>query len=131
MIKVRIKDYEYQIKFITEEEEEDIEAFADAGDIRYLGLCDMAEQVIYIISDIQKEERMLETIKHEISHAFIDSYCLKNEKDKYSEEFICDFVAAYSSEINKLADDIYKQYTYKLLNAKTKELEGDITAIHE
>lgn len=130
MIKVRIKDYEYQIKFITEEEEEDIEAFADA-DIRYLGLCDIAEQVIYIISDIQKEERMLETIKHEISHAFIDSYCLKNEKDKYSEEFICDFVAAYSSEINKLADDIYKQYRYKLLNAKTKELEDDITCIHE
>lgn len=120
MIKVRIKDYEYQIKFITEEEEEDIEAFADE-DIRYLGLCDMAEQVIYIISDIQKEERMLETIKHEISHAFIDSYCLKNEKDKYSEEFICDFVAAYSSEINKLADDIYKQYRYTKLRTDYKE----------
>ena len=120
MIKVRIKDYEYQIKFITEEEEEDIEAFADA-DIRYLGLCDMAEQVIYIISDIQKEERMVETIKHELVHAFIDAYCLKNEKDKYSEEFICDFVAAYSSEINKLADDIYKQYRYTKLRTDYKE----------
>ena len=128
MIKVRIKDYEYQIKFITEEEEEDIEAFADA-DIRYLGLCDMAEQVIYIISDIQKEERMVETIKHELVHAFIDAYCLKNEKDKYSEEFICDFVAAYSCEINKFADDIYKQYRYTRLGMDYQDVELDF--IHE
>ena len=129
MIKVRIKDYEYQIKFITEEEEEDIEAFADAGDVKYLGLCDMAEQVIYIISDIQKEERMVETIKHELVHAFIDAYCLKNEKDKYSEEFICDFVAAYSCEINKFADDIYKQYRYTRLGMDYPDVELDF--IHE
>lgn len=129
MIKVRIKDYEYQIKFITEEEEENIEVFSDIVDTRYLGLCDMAEQVIYIISDIQKEERMVETIKHELVHAFIDAYCLKNEKDKYTEEFICDFVAAYSSEINKLADDIYKQYRYTRLRTDYKE--EDFECIHE
>lgn len=134
MIKVKIKDFEYEIKFITEAKIEDIEVFTDTDETRYLGLCDMCEQIIYIVHDIQKDVRLKETIRHELSHAYFDSYCLKDKDDEYTEEFICDFVAAYSVEINRLTEDIYRQYTYMQLNAITKELEaleGDIDGIHE
>lgn len=64
-----------------------------------LGLCDVANQKIYIHKDISMLNK-IKTLKHEIAHALLYEYCLSN--DSYTEEQLCDFVSVYGSEVERL-----------------------------
>ena len=64
-----------------------------------LGLCDIANQKIYIHKDISMLNK-IKTLKHEIAHALLYEYCLSD--GVYTEEQLCDFMALYGSEVERL-----------------------------
>ena len=47
---------------------------------------------------------MRKVVRHEIAHFFLYAHLLE-VKDTYSEEELCEFVALYSSEINRIANE--------------------------
>jgi len=57
--------------------------------------------------DELKQDFKKEALTHELAHAFISSYLL-DLKDEFTEEELCHFVAKYSPQINKLADEYFK-----------------------
>ena len=64
-----------------------------------LGLCDVVNQKIYIHKDISISNK-IKTLKHELSHALLYEYCLSD--GAYTEEQLCDFMALYGSEVERL-----------------------------
>lgn len=52
-------------------------------------------------------EEMRETLVHELVHAFIMTYAISNKQFR-DEEFICEFIAVYGEEIQKLANELMK-----------------------
>lgn len=50
---------------------------------------------------------MRETLVHELVHAFIMTYAISNKQFR-DEEFICEFIAVYGEEIQKLANELMK-----------------------
>ena len=105
MIEHKIHNYTYKFEFRTVEEitkyyDED----ADVTQKCIIGLTDYCKTTIYIGSDITREKQ-LTTMKHELTHAFIDAYNI-NIAD---EECVCDFVGEYAQEICVLAEKILAQ----------------------
>lgn len=67
-----------------------------------LGKCDSVNQKIYIHKDLLFNKKV-KTLKHEITHAFIEEYGFSNYV--FNEEDICNFVSIYGSEICRLTDE--------------------------
>ena len=66
-----------------------------------------AKAQIYIADNLAPS-KMLQTIRHEITHAFIDSTQIR-EPEPYTEEDVCEFVAKYGHATLQLADDIFRE----------------------
>ena len=66
-----------------------------------------AKAQIYMADNLAPS-KMLLTIRHEITHAFIDSTQIR-EPETHTEEDICEFVAKYGHAALRLADDIFKE----------------------
>lgn len=65
------------------------------------GVCKFLTQEILIDNSL-KEDKQFQTLKHELTHAFL--YChLLDKKDNYTEEELCEFVAMYSEPIINIA----------------------------
>lgn len=65
------------------------------------GVCQYLNQRI-LLDITLKNDKKLQTLKHELTHAFL--YChLINMKESYTEEEVCEFVAMYSQAINEIA----------------------------
>ena len=67
-------------------------------------------EVTYKIFDdglLDDYEEMRETLVHELVHAFIMTYAISNKQFR-DEEFICEFIAVYGEEIQKLANELMK-----------------------
>lgn len=67
------------------------------------GVCKYLTQEIFIDASL-KEDKKCQTLKHELTHAFL--YChLLEKKENYTEEELCEFVAIYSDEIIRIANE--------------------------
>ncbi len=66
-----------------------------------------AKAQIYIANNLAPS-KMLLTIRHEITHAFMDSTQIR-ELEAYTEEDVCEFVAKYGYAVLQLADDVFKE----------------------
>lgn len=101
-MKVKIKDLEY---VIVEEDDGDNVYGHSEKDIR-LGLCDFLNQKIYLYKYMLRT-RKRKILAHELTHAFIEAYGFY--QDKYTEEQLCEFMAAYSKEINDICDRYFEE----------------------
>lgn len=67
------------------------------------GVTNYDEKTIYL-DETMKDDRKEQVLRHELTHAVIHSYLIEN-KENYSEENVCDFVAQYGNLICKLAKE--------------------------
>lgn len=68
------------------------------------------DRKIYINKDLDRA-LLEETIRHELTHAFIyQTQILNQEEDfKYSQEMLCEFVGKYGKEIERIAERYLKE----------------------
>lgn len=72
------------------------------------GVCQYVNQRILIDNSI-KDDKKCQTLKHELTHAFLYCYML-DKKDTFNEEELCEFVALYSEEINLIVSGYYNEF---------------------
>ena len=105
-MKVKIKDYEYEIKEVDENEKD---FFNENNELRLYGQTIYEEQVIKIYKHLNIK-RKRDTLIHELTHAFHDVYLSSQHiKDKFDEEDICYFMASYSEDILKIVNEYFKE----------------------
>lgn len=93
-MKVRIKDYEYEIV--------EVDYIGDNTDI--VGNTDNRLCKISLIKDLDYTLKR-KTLIHELAHAFINSYGF-NDYD-FKEENVCYFFETYGDDILKIAEDYF------------------------
>ena len=99
-MKVKIKDYEYEIVEVDETNKD----FVRENNLALYGQTIYEKQLIQIYKDLTPI-RKRQTLIHELTHAFHDVYLASQHiKDKFDEEDICCFMAAYSEDILKIVD---------------------------
>lgn len=101
-MKIRIKDYYYDIIEVDENDE----AFYDKEkkEIKLYGMTNYPEQTIKLWSKM-KFQRKRETLIHELTHAYMDAYMQDDHiKEKFDEESIACFMATYAIEIIYIAN---------------------------
>lgn len=64
-----------------------------------------------LVDEQLQEPLMLETIRHEITHAVFDLCCLN--KEDYSEEDICEIIGVHGATIVRLAEEAYEELKAK------------------
>lgn len=69
------------------------------------GSCSYQTSEIWILKQ-NSLIKTTQTLRHELTHAFLSSYLLKT-KETYDEEELCEFVAIYSNEINKITEKYF------------------------
>lgn len=106
MKKIKIKNYEYEIKEVEKEEK----GFkTEDNDLRLYGQTNYEEQVIKIYKNLPYQ-RKRDTLIHELTHAFHDVYLASQHvKDKFDEEDICCFMASYSEDILNIVNEYFKE----------------------
>lgn len=71
------------------------------------------ERAIYLNEELMEDDcSFLETITHELTHAFIFSYAL-DEETFQKEEFICEFMAVYGKDIIAISNSLFKFFQSK------------------
>lgn len=104
-MKVKIKKHQYKII----ECGKDDELFYKDNELLRYGQCDYVNQTIKIFKD-SPYPRKRETLIHELTHAFLNSYLESFQiKDKYDQEDICCFVSSYSEEIIEITNKYFKK----------------------
>ena len=76
------------------------------SDNYYFGLCDYTELIIHI-DCAQKTEVKAQTLRHELTHAFIFSHGF-GDIENFNVETICNFIASYGKQINDIVEDFMK-----------------------
>ena len=71
-----------------------------------LAACNVVDKAIYLSQEFDQDFKKV-ALLHELAHAFVFSYLLERTNN-FNEEELCHFVAKYSPQINKLADDYFK-----------------------
>lgn len=71
------------------------------------GTCHHNRNMIYLDETLTLE-RKKQTLKHELTHAFISSFLLE-QRETYTEEMLCEFVAIYSEKINEIVENYFKE----------------------
>ena len=71
------------------------------------GTCHHHMNMIFL-DEFLPYERKKQTLRHELTHAFISSYLLE-QRETYTEEMLCEFVSIYSEGINKIVEDYFKE----------------------
>lgn len=71
------------------------------------GVCKHYTQEI-ILDESLKDDAKMQTLRHELTHAFIRCYMIEY-KEHYTEEDVCEFVALYAEHINKIAKEYFKR----------------------
>lgn len=105
-MKIIIKNYLYEIIEVDKEEE----GFkTEDNDLRLYGQTIYEKQVIKIYKNLPYQ-RKRDTLIHELTHAFFDTYLSSfHTKDKFDEEDVCCFVASYSEDILKIVNEYFKK----------------------
>ena len=85
-----------------------INIFTWSGSYVYFKALYKQLRIIYFDDGLLDDyEEMRETLVHELVHAFIMTYAISNKQFR-DEEFICEFIAVYGEEIQKLANELMK-----------------------
>lgn len=66
------------------------------------GICEYAPKNIIIDKTLKKDVKK-QTLRHELTHAFINGFFI-DKKETYSEEELAEFVALYSAKICEITD---------------------------
>lgn len=104
-MKVKIKNYEYEIIEVDDTDKD----FMENGDIKLFGQTIYSKQLIKIYKDLPFP-RKRETLIHELTHAFYDVYLGSYHiKDKFDEEDIACFMGTYSEDILKIVNDYFNK----------------------
>lgn len=88
--------YEKSKKEITDKYNEDLDEDAKC----IFGLTMYPEHEIWINSEMV-EDHKLKTLKHELTHCFIESYGL-GQVPNFTEEMVCDVVSSINDWINEM-----------------------------
>lgn len=98
-MKLKINNYEYELLFVDNNDEH-----LDVGDNDYRsGITDFREKKIYIAKNLNNDSHSY-TLKHELTHAIIDSYGFLQVE--WNDEIVADFMAIYSYKLKELIDYI-------------------------
>ena len=100
---IKINNFRYKVKIV---EEDDKNLRMEDG-YYHFGVCDMKNKVIYLMKKLP-EETLDYVIRHEIVHAYLDSYGFLQVA--YTDEIIADFIATYIENIDTDYLKIYKYY---------------------
>lgn len=99
-MKIVINTIEWEIK-----EVDSLDGILVVNSRRCKGVCDYGTQIISIQNNL-KENIKRQTLAHELTHAFLFQTQI-DEKDKYSEEFVCEFLARYAFQILEIVDKYF------------------------
>lgn len=109
-MKVKIKDYEYEII----EVEDDKDFFDENNNLRLYGQTIYEKQLIKIYKELPPI-RKRQTLIHELTHAFYDVYFASYHiKDKFDEEDICCFMGTYGEDIINIVNKYFIKEQSKL-----------------
>ena len=75
-----------------------------------IGYIDYIEQKILLLKNLSFEQKT-NTLRHELTHAFLWAYGLGAMCEELPLEVVCDFVGIYSSEIVEIANKYMKGET--------------------
>lgn len=95
-MEVKINSLKWTIKEVDTRSQE-----LNANGNQCYGTCKYHTQEIFLDNSL-KNDKKCQTLKHELAHAFISCYMLE-QKQNYSEEDLCEFVALYSDKIVEIA----------------------------
>ena len=104
--KVKINNIDYGIKVIDWDDER---LRMPDGDYHF-GVTNFKEKEIYIANNL-KDETMTNTLIHELTHAFIDSYGLLQVE--WNDEIVADFMGAHLENIVNTLQEISDEMTRK------------------
>ena len=102
--KVKINNIDYGIKVIDWDDER---LRMPDGDYHF-GVTNFKEKEIYIANNL-KDETMTNTLIHELTHAFIDSYGLLQVE--WNDEIVADFMGAHLENIVNTLQEISDEMT--------------------
>lgn len=98
-----VNGIEYSIHF----EPQDSENLKDE-DKTYLGVCCYADQKIVVCNEYS-EERVFQTIVHEICHAYMRE-TQANPIDEDTQEIVCDFMSYFGEKIFRASEKAFQHY---------------------
>ena len=101
-MKIKINNFEYKLYLVNWNNER-----LNVGDNDYRsGMTYFKEKEIYIANNLKKDSYNY-TLKHELTHAIIDSYGLL--QIEWNDEIVADFMAIYSEILNELLGILDKE----------------------
>lgn len=102
-MKVKIKDYEYEIIEVDETDGD----FYKNGVLKLYGQAKYDKQIIKIYKDLSPI-RKRQTLIHELTHVFLDVYLAgQSLTNKYNEEDLCCFMGTYSEDILRIVNEYF------------------------
>lgn len=101
-MKIQINNFEYEIYFV---EWNDEHLKIDDNDYRS-GMTYFKDKRIYIANNLKKDSYDY-TLKHELTHAIIDSYGFL--QIEWNDEIVADFMAIYINVLNEILYKINKE----------------------
>ena len=113
-MRIKINNTEYKVQIVKENDEH----LKMEDGYYHFGVCDMKYKVIYIMEKLP-EGTLDYVIKHEIVHAYIDSYGFLQVN--YTDEIIADFIATYMENIDRDYFKVYKYYIKEEFDWKDKK----------
>lgn len=109
MYKFTIKNNTWKLKLVAD----DSKYLEKADDeMSVCGITHFAHATIYINKEIDKEV-MLDTIIHELTHAYLFVYGF-GQVENFTEEMVCDLMGAYARDIVEQATKIYSWVLAKI-----------------
>jgi CRISPR/Cas system-associated endonuclease Cas3-HD len=103
MIKIKINNRNWKVRFVKGT---DKNLCAEDNEI-VCGITNYGKATIYINKEIEKDV-MLDTIVHELTHAYLFVYGF-GQVENFTEENVCDVFGAFAIDLTKQAIEIYNQ----------------------
>lgn len=104
-MKFKINNDTWEIRTANKEKMKDLWSKITGEDTCVFGLTLKTSQIIYICSDICKEQQV-KVLKHELAHCYIWEYGLYYSD--YDEEIVCEIVAKSNDFINEVVERYFK-----------------------
>ena len=112
-MEVKLNTFNYKIKIV----DRDYEGLLMPDGYYRFGVTNFKDKEIYIANNL-KDKTMANTLIHELTHAFIDSYGFLQVE--WNDEIVADFVATYLEKIIEALTEIEKQRVKEQRDAKRR-----------
>ena len=73
-----------------------------------LGHTDYIKQTISLLKSLSNEQK-INTLRHELTHAYLWAFGFSSMYEEVSLEVVCDFVGIYSEDIVRIANEYMKE----------------------